>query len=139
MLMMLGALRIEIAPFNVHEITETGETDYAVKPVVGTEQPIEFVGEAMNSISLSGRLFPHELGGLDELELLRQMRMSGKPQYLMRGDGTPYGWFAILGVQSRSSFLSQHGIGKQIEVSINLRRAPLPSPFSFFSLMQGLL
>lgn len=67
-LYMLGSLRIEVAPFNVHEITESGETEYAVKPVVGAEPPLEFVGEGANTVSLSGRLFPYQLGGMDELD-----------------------------------------------------------------------
>lgn len=138
-LFMLGALQIQIAPFNIDAISESGETEYAVKSVVGTEPLLEFVGEGANTMSLSGRLFPYELGGLDELGLLQQMRASGKPQYVMRGDGQPYGWFAILDVQVRSSYLGRQGIGKQIDVSIGLRRAPKPSGASFFSLMQGLL
>lgn len=138
MLMMVGALRIEIAPFNVHQVSETGDTEYAIKPVVGAEPLLEYVGEGGNQLNLSGRLFPHELGGIDELELLRQLRVSGKPQYVMRGDGRPYGWYAILNVQEQSSYLNSHGVGKLIEVSISLRRAQMPSPLSFYSLMQGL-
>ena len=139
MLYMLGSLSIEITPFNVHEVQETGETEYAVKPVVGREPPLEYVGEGSNEVSLTGRLFPSELGGLSEIELLRQMRSSGKPQYLMRGDGRPQGWFAILNVSASSSYLDRRGVGKQIEVSIQLRRAQTPSAQSFFSLMAGLL
>ena len=37
MLYQLGALPIQVAPFNAHEVSETGEADYAVKPVVGRE------------------------------------------------------------------------------------------------------
>ncbi len=139
MLYLLGSLMIQIAPFNVHEVQQTGETEYAVKAVVGREPPLEFVGEGSNEIGLSGRLFPRELGGLNELELLTQMRASGRPQYLMRGDGRPMGWFAILSVSAQSSYLDAKGIGKQIEVSISLRRAQTPDAQSFFSLMAGLL
>lgn len=135
----LGALRIEVAPFNVHDVSESGSTDFAVKGVVGAEQPLEYVGEGSNEVSLSGRLFPFEHNGLDELETLRQMRVSGKPQYLMRGDGVPLGYFAIMSVSAKSSYLHRSGIGKQIDVSISLRRAQAPAAAAFFALMQGLL
>ena len=137
-LYQLGSLQIKVAPFNAHEVAESGTTDYAVKAVVGAEQPLEFVGEGSNEMTLTGRLFPHEFGGLDELELLRQMRTSGRPQYLIRGDGKPFGWFAITSVSTRSAYLNSHGVGKMIEVTVNLRRAATPSKLSFFSLMQGL-
>jgi len=139
MLYSLGSLSIEVAPFNVHEVTESGSPDYAAKPVVGAEQPLEFVGEGSNEMTLSGRLFPMSLGGLDELELLTQMRVSGKPQYLMRGDGTPRGWWVITNVNTRSAYLGRVGIGKQIDVSISLIRAQKPAAQSFFSLVAGLL
>ena len=48
MLYQLGALPIQVAPFNAHEVSETGEAEYAVKPVVGREPPLEFVGEGGN-------------------------------------------------------------------------------------------
>ena len=139
MLYQLGSLAIQVAPFNAHEVSETGEAEYAVKPVVGREPPLEFVGEGGNEMTISGRLFPHELGGLTELEVLQQMRRGGKPQYLMRGDGRAMGWWAITTVDARSSYLDAKGVGRQIEVSITLRRAQTPSAVSFFSLMAGLL
>lgn len=134
----IGPLRVQIAPFNVHGIDESGATDFAVKDIVGAEPRLEFVGEGSNELSLTGRLFPLDLDGLDELELLRQMRTSGKPQYVMRGDGKPFGWYAITSVSLKSSYLDAQGVGKLIEVSISLRRAQVPAAQSFFSLMARL-
>lgn len=131
----LGALRIAVHPFNVHAVSESGEAEFAVKPVVGREPPLEYVGAGGNEVQLSGRLFPAALGGLDELEILTQMRESGRPQYLMRGDGKPYGWHAILSHSADMSYLDAHGVGKQIDISIHLRRAQTPPAASFFSLV----
>lgn len=139
MLYTIGALTVEVAPFNIHDFYESGRTDYAAKPVAGAEQPMEFVGEGTNELSLSGQLFPRHLGGLDELDLLRQMRVSGKPQYIMRGDGTPYGWWVITDVNLRSRFLDRDGVGKQIEMTIGLTRSKKPADQSFFSLIAGLI
>jgi uncharacterized protein len=139
MLYLLGALKIEVAPFNVHEVEQRGEADYAVKPIVGAEQPLEFVGEGLTEINLSGRLFPEALGGQSGLTVLDVMRSSGRPQFLMRGDGRPLGWFAILTVDTRSQYLNARGVGKMVEVSIRLRRAPTPAAINFFSLMQGII
>jgi uncharacterized protein len=142
MLYMLGPLRIEVWPFNVDHVSESRGADYAVKAVVGAEQPLEFVGEGANEITLDGLVWPAERGGegaLGSIELLSQMRSSGKPQYLMRGDGKPFGWFAILGVSTRSDFLDRDGVGKRVGVSISLRRAAKPSAQTFFSLISRLV
>lgn len=142
MLYMLGPLRIETWPFNVSEVGEFGSADFAVKPVVGAEQPLEFVGEGSNEVTLEGVIWPSERDGaeaLESLELLSQMRASGRPQYLMRGDGRPLGWHAILGVAKKSDYLERDGIGRRVKVSIDLRRSPKPSAELFFSLMARLL
>lgn len=142
MLYMLGPLRIEVWPFNVDDVSEYGTADFAVKPVVGAEPPLEFVGEGSNEMSLDCALFPSERNGaeaLSSLDRLNQMRASGKPQYLMRGDGKPFGWYAIMGVQTRSKHLERDGIGRLVRVSIDLRRSPRPAAQSFFSVMAGLI
>lgn len=141
MLYLLGPLRIETWPFNVSEVGEFGSSDFAVKPVAGAEQPLEFVGEGANEITLEGVIWPSERDGgeaLDSLDLLTQMRASGRPQYLMRGDGRPMGWHAILAVSKRSDFLERDGVGRRVKVSIDLRRAPKPANEVFFSLMTRL-
>lgn len=135
----IGSLQIEVAPFNVHEVSDSGVTEYAVKPVAGAEPPLEFVGEGSNEMSMTGRLFPKSLGGMDELETLQTMRRSGKPQFVMKGDGTPLGWWAITRVSSRSSYLARDGIGKQVEVSIDMTRGGKPPAKSYFSLIIGML
>lgn len=143
MLYTLGSLYIETWPFNVSRVQTTGGADYAVKGVVGAEQPLEFVGEGANEITLEGVIWPGERDGekaLSSLEdTLSQMRSSGQPQYLMRGDGRPIGWYAITSVAERADYLDRDGVGKQIGVSINLRRASKPAEQSFFSIISGLI
>ena len=139
MLYQLGSIAIKVAPFNVSEVSRDGATDHVAKPVIGVEEPLEHVGEGANTWVLSGQLFPRKLGGLDELEALHQMRASGKPQYLMRGDGKPFGWVVIERISDKSSYLDGRGVGQVISVTINLRRSSKPTNGSFFSIISGLL
>ncbi|WP_099867837.1 phage tail protein [Pararhizobium haloflavum] len=137
MLYRLGSLAIKVHPFNVHQVGREAAADYAFKPVIGAEAPGEFVGEGANTWSFEGQLLPRKIGGLDELEILDQMRSSGLPQYLIRGDGRPMGWVVIESVSEQSTYLDPQGVGQVITVSIRVRRAPKPSPGSYFSIVSG--
>jgi len=139
MLYHLGPLKIDVTPFNVDGVTRKSATDYAAKPILGKEPPLEYVGEGTTTMRLKGSIFPEAIGGMDELNLLQSMRASGKPQNLLRGDGAVLGWFAVLDVTEKHSHLGTNGVGNRIDVQINLQRAGRPSAFGLFNIIAGLL
>lgn len=139
MLMLIGAVAVEVWPFNATETSRDTGGDYVEKPVMGRRPPLEFVGEASETINVTARLFPAKLGGLGNLAMLDAMRRSGIPQYVMRGDGFPLGWMAVVSVSERSSHLDVNGVGQVIDVDINLKRSDTPSPASFFAAITGVL
>lgn len=137
MIAALGPLVFEIAPVNLHGITRTAGADFVDKPVLGRRPPLEFVGEGPETMSLSVKLYPERFGGISSLELLDQMRKSGIPQYFMRGDGRPAGFFVITSVTEKSSYLGPQGIGRVIDVDVALRRAGAPAASGLFALLEG--
>jgi hypothetical protein len=137
MLMKLGPIAFEVWPFNAVSYTHNHETPYAEKPVVGTRPPLEWVGDGAETWTIQARLFPAKFGGLNDLQKLFQARASGKPQYLVRGDGKPLGWVAIESVSEKSSYLGPKGVGQIIDVDISVKRTSKPSNGSFFSIMSG--
>lgn len=139
MLFQLGTVAFEIAPFNPQETSRETEAGIVSKPVLGRRPPLEFVGDGPESISISAVLFPETLGGLEVLDRLDAMRAAGAPQYFMRGDGRPMGWFMIEKVSEKSTFLDHRGIGRQVSVEISLRRSDAPQASDFFSSIMGLL
>ena len=138
MLLMIGPVRLSLAPFNPVGYEHSHETRYAVKPVVGGSEPLEFIGEGANTWTIQARLFPERFGGESGLSILELARRSGRPQYLMRGDGRLMGWVAILSVTERSSFLDASGVGRVIDVDITVRRSPRPSSGLYFAIFGGL-
>lgn len=138
MMLMIGPVRMKVAPFNVTGYSQTRETAYVAKPVLGGREPMEYVGEGSATIDVSGKLFPEKFGGLSSLEVLNLARASGTPQWLMRGDGGMMGWVVIESVKERSSFLDADGVGRVIEVDISLRRVGIPLAAAFFSALSGL-
>jgi len=135
MLMMLGAVQLKVIPFNTNTYGHGHEAGFAEKPVLGIRPPLEFVGEGPESWTIKAKLYPEKFGGLGQLQTLYQARASGRPQYLMRGDGAVMGWVVILDVQERSTYLDPKGVGKVIDVDISVKRCSSPSSASFFSLL----
>jgi len=139
MLMVLGALTFKVWPFNPTGTGSDSGGEYVEKPVMGRRPPLEFVGDASEDFTISVRLFPAKLGGLGSLDQLHTIRKSGIPQYLMRGDGVPLGWFVVTNVSEQSSYLDARGVGQQIDVEITLRRADAPQDADFFAIVIGTL
>jgi len=135
MLMMLGPVEFEVIPFNTHEYGHGHEAGFAEKPVLGVRPPLEFVGEGPESWTIKGRVYPEKFGGLDHLKKLYDARASGRPQYLMRGDGILMGWVVILNVSEQSTYLNHDGVGKQIDFDITVKRTDPPSSGQYFSLL----
>ena len=135
MLFQLGALQIN-QTFNAHETAHKYGADFVAKNVIGTRKPREYVGIGDDSISLTGTLFPLKIGGLSELDMLQAMTEQGQPQILVRGDGTNLGWYVVDKVSEKSKYLDSSGIGRVIDIEIELNRvdAPNAESFAFFAL-----
>jgi uncharacterized protein len=138
MLLQLGPLQFSIAPMNAHELSRTASTDFAKKEVVGRRKIYEHMGEGDDERTIKGKLFPFKTGGLGALELMHQIRESGAPQLLVRGDGMVMGWFVITKIIEEHKFLSVDGVGQQIDVAVSIERADSPGAIAAFTSLFGL-
>ncbi len=140
MLYQLGALTFAVAPFNTHAVDRDSGYDFAAKDVVGAQKPREKVGEADEKIRFECKLYPHVFGGQGELDTLDGMCKSGEPQILVRGDGRNMGWFLVEQVREKAGYLNARGVGREIEVTIELARSPRgASPEAMLSVVMNLL
>jgi phage protein U len=138
-LFQIGLLQVQIAPFSVDTSDfETG-SDWAAKDLVGAPKSREFMGEADTKLKFCGKLFPHRFGGLDELDTAEAMAKSGDPQMVIRGDGKVFGWYLVEKISEKSSVFNSAGVGRQIEVEIELTKSPTgASAQSMMSTLQAL-
>ncbi len=147
MLFQLGPITID-SPSGLNATGTMREFggDFAVKPVVGAQQPREFVGPSDGRIQIVGKLFPFGAAragmptGLPEIDLLESMSASGEPQILVRGDGTNLGYWLIEKVNVSTQNLSSTGIGRDIDYSINIVQSSNgPSAASLLSVLSSLI
>jgi phage protein U len=124
-LYQLGAFTFDVFPINVQEVERQVGADFAAKDIVGAMRPREFTGEADDRVKLSGRLFPQKLGGVASVGALQALARTGEPQMLIRGDGEVLGWYLIEQVTDKHSFLDVAGVGRIIELDVELVKTPL--------------
>lgn len=139
MLYALGPLTFEVAPFNTDKVDRESGFDFAEKQLLGRRRGHERVGEGEEKITLHGAIFPETLGGLDGLALLDAMRSAGTAQVLVRGDGAALGWFLIERVRETGTHLDARGVGRQIDVTIDLVRDDAPAPAAYLETLFTLL
>lgn len=139
MLYQLGPLQFTLAPLNTNDVGHDGHASHVEHPVMGAVPPLEFTGPGNDEWTVEGEMFPRHFGGLSELQTLHALRQSGKPQFLMRGDGTPMGWVVITRVSDHSTNLWRDGTGRVIRFSIALKQSAAPSASGMFDALMSLL
>jgi hypothetical protein len=130
----IGGVRCALTPFNVDSANRDGAADFAKHPIIGARESYEFMGVGVEKLSLSGKLFPRLLGGEAELELLHSLREAGDPVMVTRGN-EKLGWFHIMSLSDRHSYLSARGVGNKIEFRIELEKCDKPSSATGASLL----
>ncbi len=138
-LFSIGPLVFELLPLNAVSLTRDIAGDYAKKPVVGGKQPYQAMGEGEDTFSISGRLFPERFGGKGALELLERMIKAQDAHLFVRGDGVPHGWVVLTEYAERHTYLGADGVGRFVEVDVQLASVPQPSAASAMSSLFRLL
>jgi hypothetical protein len=124
MLYWIGPLALDTRPFSIDEVQRTASADFAAKPLIGALQRREYMGEGDDKLTLSGQLLPFKIGGLDTLETVHRLRLSGAPQAVQRGDGKRLGYFVIESVSETHREIMRDGVGFFVQHSIALIKVP---------------
>lgn len=132
MLLSIGPLVFDIAPFNATEIGHQAAEDFARHDVIGARRPHEHVGPGDEGWTISARLFPEKFGGLSSLQVLHGLRSGAVPQSMVRGDGAVLGFVVVTQVRETSTYLDPAGVGRMIEVEITVEATAAPAASSLF-------
>lgn len=138
MLMMIGAVPVEIWPVNASDYTQADASRFAEKAVVGARPPLEAVGEGEGTLKITVKLFPEKLGGLEYIDILQAQRQAQEAVPVMRGDGVPLGFMVITDISVRHQRLDARGVGRIVEVEISLKKSEPPGAGALFSMLAGM-
>ncbi|PYF05049.1 hypothetical protein BJ122_102275 [Rhodopseudomonas faecalis] len=138
-LMAFGPVAFEVYPLNPQTTDRATEAGFVEKQVIGRRPPLEFVGDGPEEFNISARLFPAKFGGMSSLAVLDAIRASGVPHILIRGDGVPLGWFCLVQVREKSTYLDPAGVGQIIDVDVSMKRADAPGAQGYVAALMRLL
>lgn len=101
------------------------EAALADKGMLGGLPGHEWTGWS-GDLTISGKVLPYHLGGLDAIEDLHGWCASGTKVPVVRGDGRFMGWYAIKSVSEKHGQLSRTGVGYEVtwDVSLLLQSKP---------------
>lgn len=138
MLIQVGPVSIDSARGpSLDSLDRTTKASLAEKGLLGGLPGDEWTGWS-GEISLSGRILPLHLGGLDALESLHRWCRTGTKVPVLRGDGAFLGWYAIESVRERHGTMSPMGVGYEATWDVALKRQARPDGASI-DLMIGLV
>lgn len=143
MLFQLGAVTVDVRPFNVDEVKRKGAADFADKDLLGRRKGSEFVGVGTETLELSGKILPFRRrgDGRPALEAMWGQMRAGQPIFVMRGDGTILGWMRIDSIDESHASLVKGGggVGSEISHEIKLTRVEAPGSAGALSHLDAML
>ncbi|ACL55609.1 phage tail protein [Methylobacterium nodulans] len=123
----VGVLTFDTFPFSVTGAEREDGEDYAKHDLLNRRRGYEHEGPADDVLTLSGEFLPFHIGGMSELELARDLKNSGSPQYVMRGDGYALGWYVITSIKdSHADAIAPDGVAYKVKYEIKLERVDDP-------------
>ncbi|MBU2709296.1 phage tail protein [Zooshikella marina] len=82
----------------------------------------QYIGPGQQSLTLKGVIYPYYLGGLEQVEQLRNEAGRGKPFLLVEGTGSVLGHFVIESIESEQTYFLEDGRPQKITFQLSLSR-----------------
>lgn len=122
MLMSLGmfAFETQTAPFD--QLARSREWRHPGSDRVGHRPATQFAGPGDDQITLSGRIYPGQLGSASATTDLAKMADSGEAFSLVDAEGDVYGAFVIVRLTETGRSILDNGKAAVIEFQLELKR-----------------
>ncbi len=120
-MMALGAFRFGIGSGDYQQLRRAASWRWPVQERVGRAPASQFTGPGVQTVTLSGVIYPHFKGGLRQLDAMRALAGLGRPMMLVDGLGFVFDTWCIVEVSETKSVLMRDGAPRKIEFEIGLQ------------------
>ena len=118
-MMALGSYRFSIDSAAYQELKHSQAYRWQAQERLQRRPAMQFVGAGEESIELSGVIYPHFKGGLEQLDTMRAEASKGQPLLLVDGLGFVWGQWVITQIDEGQSFFQ--GNGQPLKQSFQLK------------------
>lgn len=87
----------------------------------GRETSLQFLGQGVKEINLSGVIYPEYRGGFSQLRHMEAEAQKGVPLLLFTGTGKVLGLWVILSISETGSIFRKNGAARKVEFSLKLK------------------
>lgn len=125
-LLALGNHMFEIAPLNFQKLDRETEAKWPAIARFGGRPGRQFTGYGEDPITISGLLYPDELGGRDEFEAIRVTQAAAMPVMMLGWAGETglaarvFGRVVILKVRDSQTIINAAGLGRKLSFDIEV-------------------
>lgn len=118
-MMALGGYRFSIDSAAYQELKHSQAYRWQAQERLQRRPAMQFLGAGEESIELSGVIYPHFKGGLEQLNTMRTEANKGQPLLLVDGLGFVWGQWVITQINEGQSFFQ--GNGQPLKQSFQLK------------------
>ena len=118
-MMALGSYRFSIDSAAYQELKHSQAYRWQAQERLQRRPAMQFLGAGEESIELSGVIYPHFKGGLEQLDTMRTEANKGQPLLLVDGLGFVWGQWVITQIDEGQSFFQ--GNGQPLKQSFQLK------------------
>jgi phage protein U len=123
-MLMLGPYVFSIDTAAYQSLTRTTNYKWSKQERVNNKSAKQYISEPEDSITLNGVIYPEFSSGLLQLDLLRSLAATGKPQLLVASptslQGFSFGYWIIENIQETQTYFLPGGVPRKIEFSLQL-------------------
>lgn len=117
----LGGFRFEIDTLAYQKFTLNQSWRWSEQARINRDPALQFAGRNTRDIDLDGVIYPRFKGGLEQLEAMRKLANTGKPQTLVDGHGHVWGRWVIVEISDTRTVFTDDGLPRKIEFRIKLK------------------
>lgn len=121
-MLQLGSMQFGISTAAYQDLSRSTEQRWAAVAKFGRDDALQNLGPGEDTINLRGLIYPEFRGGQGQLDTLRTLMATGKPQLLVDGLGNVHGQWVILRVEERQDTFAGSGVPRRQEFGLSLRK-----------------
>lgn len=117
----LGEFRFEIATAAYQKFSLNQSWRWPEQARISRDPALQFVGRNAGEIELDGVIYPGFKGGLGQIEAMRALADTGKPQQLVDGLGRVWGPWVITEIGDTRTVIADDGQPRKLEFRVKLK------------------